>query len=75
MKIDLKGGEFLNLYPTASGVIRRVESEMNAVLVNYIPGEPDEDGNPQYMRVVTIACANEEMLPFLRERAREIIGY
>lgn len=66
-------GELINVYPTETGELRPVLNGMNAVIVNYLPGEPDENGSPQYIRAISIACSDDEMLPFLREAANELL--
>lgn len=71
-------GRLVNLFPNDDGAMKRHEAFTNAVMVQMIPGEIDEEtGEQKYMRVVSIMLRDAEMEEVLETEARKILeaGY
>ena len=68
---DTFSGEMINFHPDVLGRIRMVPLNCNAVLLHLFP-ESDDEGNIYYRRVITLACADKNMLEPLRAEASNI---
>jgi hypothetical protein len=70
---DLDQRETINTLPNGSGGVIRAQSNMDAVVVQVLPGG-GVDGEPTFQRIVSILYKDSLMLPKLQEEARRIIS-
>lgn len=65
--------EMTNVLISDTGAIQRYETPANGVLIQILPGEPDEDGNPTWRHAVGMLVRDADMADRVRELARDIL--